>query len=85
MHCIKQSTTKESFFSVGGGSAGSVLASRLSEDASTSVLLIEAGGAPSFLTGIPGLNLIRHFVKIRSKSLWNVSFWLFCYYDCEII
>lgn len=42
------------FIIIGGGSAGSVLANRLSKNPENSVLLIEAGGKPSFLSKIPG-------------------------------
>ena len=40
---------------VGGGSAGCVIARRLSDDGFTKVALIEAGGTPSILTSIPAL------------------------------
>ncbi|XP_040570452.1 glucose dehydrogenase [FAD, quinone] isoform X2 [Lepeophtheirus salmonis] len=44
---------KYDYIIVGGGSAGSVLASRLTENPQINILLIEAGGHPHFLTGIP--------------------------------
>lgn len=51
---------------VGSGSAGSVLANRLSEDAYNSVLLLEAGGDEQFLSEIP----IAYQLLQKSKLDW---------------
>ncbi|XP_046962280.1 ecdysone oxidase-like [Vanessa cardui] len=45
------------FVIVGGGSAGCVIANRLTE-ADTNVLLIEAGDDPPFITEIPGISVL---------------------------
>lgn len=54
---------------VGAGSAGCVLANRLSEDTSCNVLLLEAGGKPNAMVGIPGGYAKLH----KSKLDWG--FW----------
>ena len=57
---------------IGGGSAGSVLAARLTEDPDTKVLLLEAGGAnTSILVRMPlGVGQL-----IKDKNDFNWGFW----------
>ncbi|XP_071530363.1 glucose dehydrogenase [FAD, quinone]-like [Panulirus ornatus] len=55
------------FIIVGGGSAGSVLASRLSEISGWKVLLLEAGGKPPLESHVPGY----HQLLLRGDADWN--------------
>ena len=57
------------FIIIGAGSSGSVLANRLSTEAENSVLLIEAGGKPSFFSKIPGWYSLLN----RGKMDWAFS------------
>lgn len=52
---------------VGAGSAGSVLANRLSEDSDKSILVLEAGGSENFLTDIP----IAYQLMQKTNLDWN--------------
>ena len=51
---------------VGGGSAGCVLASRLSEDSKVNVLLIEAGGPQTMVSDMPGAMMLLY-----DELSWN--------------
>jgi choline dehydrogenase len=70
---IMKGTRSELFFSlyflVGAGTAGCVLANRLSEDAESSVLIIEAGGseAGNINISIP----VNHRNTLLSKEDWD--------------
>jgi len=57
------------YFPVGGGSAGAVVASRLSEDGRYSVLLLEAGGRPSSSSHLP------YNVASLQQSPWNWNYY----------
>lgn len=58
---------KYDFVIVGGGSAGSVLANRLSEIEGWNVLLLEAGGHETDISDVPLLSLYLH----KSKLDWK--------------
>lgn len=55
------------FIIVGGGSAGSVLANRLSEIADWKILLLEAGGFETEISDVPILSLYLH----NSRMDWR--------------
>jgi hypothetical protein len=55
------------FIIIGGGSAGSVMASRLSENPAHKVLLLEAGGHEPDIADVPLLSLYLHKSKIDWK------------------
>ncbi|CAB3246848.1 unnamed protein product [Arctia plantaginis] len=57
------------FIIIGAGTAGSVIANRLTEIKDVNVLLIEAGGDPPLESDIPGLS----FLMKRSRYDWNYT------------
>ena len=57
----KQLLANYDYIIVGGGSAGCVLASRLSEDSKVNVLLIEAGGAQTMVSDMPGGIMLPYY------------------------
>ena len=66
----QQDTLEADFVIVGAGSAGCVLAARLTEDPSTSVILLEAGG--------PDRNMWIHIPLGYGKTFANPSVnWMF--------
>jgi len=85
-HALEHGLPEYDFIIVGAGTAGSVLANRLSENPDWQVLLIEAGGDPPVESEIPlfCLNLQQtsatwnHYAEkseFASKALANGSYW----------
>lgn len=64
---VKQVDREYDFIIVGGGSAGSVLANRLTEISDWKVLLLEAGGHETEISDVPILSLYLH----KSKLDWK--------------
>lgn len=73
---VKQVDREYDFIVVGGGSAGAVMASRLSEIEGWKVLLLEAGGHETEITDVPILSLYLH----KSKLDWNYRY--VCPWQC---
>lgn len=64
---VKQIDPEYDFVIIGGGSAGSVLANRLTEISNWKVLLLEAGGHETDISDVPILSLYLH----KSKLDWK--------------
>lgn len=64
---VKQVDPMYDFIIVGAGSAGSVIANRLTEIDKWKVLLLEAGGHENEITDVPILSLYLH----KSKLDWG--------------
>lgn len=64
---VKEVDREYDFIIVGGGSAGSVLANRLTEISDWKVLLLEAGGHETEISDVPILSLYLH----KSKLDWK--------------
>ncbi|UYV79110.1 hypothetical protein LAZ67_17001149 [Cordylochernes scorpioides] len=54
---------------VGGGSSGAVVTSRLAEDSTTRVLLLEAGGVPDRISNIPMMAMLLQMGRLDWKYL----------------
>jgi len=66
-HVTKELWKEYDFIVIGGGSAGSVVVNRLTENPDWSVLLLEAGGHETEITDVPILSLYLHKSKVDWK------------------
>ena len=76
---------KYDFIVVGAGSAGSVIASRLSENSDWNVLLLEAGGDETFQGQVPGAcpTLERTPIDWQYKTIQQSSGACFAFHNKE--
>jgi len=66
-HVTKNLRKEYDFIVIGGGSAGSVIINRLTENPNWNVLLLEAGGHETEITDVPILSIYLH----KSKLDWK--------------
>ena len=71
---VQQVDMDYDFIVIGAGTAGSVVASRLSEIPEWKVLLLEAGGQETEITDVPILSLYLHKSKLDWKYRWVKMF-----------